>query len=96
MSKRVKDLLTKDFSSRLDGVDDALLVNVIGMDANKTVVLRRQLREKNIQLMVVRNSLAQAPRKGHRSRRPCTTSKAIWHLSGAPKTLSAWPRKLRS
>jgi large subunit ribosomal protein L10 len=64
MSKRVKELLTKDFSERLEGVDDALLVNVVGMDANKTVVLRRQLREKNIQLMVVRNSLARRATEG--------------------------------
>ena len=64
MSKRVKDLLTKDFAKRLDGVEEALLVNVIGIDANQSVVLRRQLREKNIQLIVVKNSLAKRAAEG--------------------------------
>ena len=64
MSKRVKDLLTKDFAKRLDGVEEALLVNVIGIDANQSVLLRRQLREKNIQLIVVKNSLAKRAAEG--------------------------------
>jgi large subunit ribosomal protein L10 len=64
MSKQVKELLTRDFSARLAGVEDALLVNVIGMNANQTVVLRRQLREKNIQLLVVRNALARRATEG--------------------------------
>jgi ribosomal protein L10 len=59
MSKYVKNLLTQDVAGRLEGVDDALLVNVVGMDANSTVALRRRLREKSINLLVVKNSLAQ-------------------------------------
>lgn len=64
MSKYVKNLISKELSDRLDGVDDALLVNVIGMDANNTVVLRKQLREKDISLMVVKNSLARRATEG--------------------------------
>jgi large subunit ribosomal protein L10 len=64
MSKYVKNLLTKDVAGRLEGVDDALLVNVIGMDANSTVALRRRLREKSINLLVVKNSLAQRATAG--------------------------------
>jgi ribosomal protein L10 len=64
MSKYVKDLLTKDVSQRLQGVDDALLVDVIGMDANRSVSLRRKLREKNISLLVVKNSLARRATEG--------------------------------
>jgi ribosomal protein L10 len=64
MSKQVKELLTRDFSSRLAGIEDALLVNVVGMTANQTVVLRRQLRDKNIQLLLVRNSLARRATEG--------------------------------
>jgi len=64
MSKFVKDLISKELGSRLDGVDDALLVNVIGIGANDSVVLRRQLREKNINLMVVKNSLARRATEG--------------------------------
>lgn len=64
MSKYVKELISKDLAGRLDGVDDALLVNVIGLDANKTVALRKELRAKNINLMVVKNSLARQATKG--------------------------------
>lgn len=64
MSKYVKNLIAEDLKKQLDGVDEALLVNVIGVDANKTVVLRRQLREKNINLLVVKNSLAQRATEG--------------------------------
>jgi len=64
MSKFIKDLVSKHYSGRLDGVDDALLVNVVGLDANKTVTLRKQLREKEIQLLVVKNSLARRATEG--------------------------------
>ena len=58
MSKFVKDILTKDLSNRLDGVEDCLTANVIGLDANTTSGLRKRLRDKGIGLMVVKNSLA--------------------------------------
>jgi len=64
MSKYVKDLVTKDVARRLEGVNDALLVNVIGLDANRTVLLRRELREKDIHLLVVKNSLAKRATEG--------------------------------
>ena len=64
MSKHVKDLIANEFKNRLEGVTDALLVNVIGIDANSNVVLRRQLREKNIELMVIKNSLARRATEG--------------------------------
>jgi ribosomal protein L10 len=64
MSKQVKDLVAKDVARRLDGVEDAVLVNVIGMGANETVVLRKQLREKKISLLVVKNSLAKRATEG--------------------------------
>lgn len=64
MSKYVKDLLSKDISRRLEGVSDALLVNVVGLDAGKTYVLRKQLRQKDIHLLVVKNSLAKRATEG--------------------------------
>jgi len=64
MSKYLKDLIAGDLSNRLEGVDEALLVNVVGIDANKSVELRRRLREKDIQLTVVRNSLARRATEG--------------------------------
>ena len=58
MSKYVKNLVTDDLRRRLDGVQDALLVSVAGLDANKNYLLRKQLRSQNVHLMVVKNSLA--------------------------------------
>ena len=37
MSKYLKDLISQDLGRRLDGVEDALLVNMIGLDANTSV-----------------------------------------------------------
>ncbi|MEX2315897.1 MAG: 50S ribosomal protein L10 [Pirellulales bacterium] len=64
MSKYVKDLITKDLRKRLDGVSDALLVDVIGIENNKAVELRKRLRQKKINLLVVKNSLARRATEG--------------------------------
>lgn len=64
MSKYVKDLVTKDIAQRLDGVDDALLVNVVGLTAPKTVELRKRLRDKGVKLLVVKSSLARRASQG--------------------------------
>jgi ribosomal protein L10 len=64
MSKKIKDLMTKEISDQLQGVENALLVNVVGIDANSTVALRKQLCEKDIQLLVVKNSLAKRATEG--------------------------------
>src|SRR5919106_4988063 len=66
MSKFVKDLITKDLRNRLQGVEDALLVDVIALENNKNVALRQRLRKKNIHLLVVKNSLARRATEGTR------------------------------
>lgn len=58
MSKYVKNLVADHIRSRLTGVNDALLVNVIGVESNAAMKLRTELRSKNINLLVVKNSLA--------------------------------------
>jgi large subunit ribosomal protein L10 len=64
MSKYVKNLIADDVKGKLAGVNDALLVNVIGIPANDTYVLRKELRQKNIHLLVVKNSLAKRATEG--------------------------------
>ena len=64
MSKYVKDLLANDLSSRVEGVENCVLADVIGMDANTTSSLRKRLREKDIRLMVVKNSVARRATEG--------------------------------
>jgi len=64
MSKYVKNLLTDQLKQKLDGVDDALVVDVVGMDALATTMMRRRFREKNISVMVIKNSMAQRATEG--------------------------------
>jgi ribosomal protein L10 len=64
MSKFVKNLITEELKSRLSGVENALLVSVAGMDAIKNSRLRTTLRGKNIELLVIKNSLARRAAEG--------------------------------
>ena len=58
MSKYVKNLITEHLRERLAEVHDALLVNMVGLDANANNRLRTVLGEKSIRVLVVKNSLA--------------------------------------
>lgn len=64
MSKYVKNLVTDDLRQRFTDVSDALVVSVAGMDANKNYQLRKQLRGQDIQLLVIKNSLARRATEG--------------------------------
>lgn len=64
MSKVVKEMLIKDIQTKLKGVNDALLVNVVGLNSENTAKLRTDLRKKNIHLSVIKNSLARLATKG--------------------------------
>ncbi|MCL6503559.1 MAG: 50S ribosomal protein L10 [Pirellulales bacterium] len=64
MSKLVKQMLSDELRRRLSGVEHALVVSVAGLDAQKTFKLRRELRAKNIRLMVVKNSVARRAVEG--------------------------------
>jgi len=64
MSKYVKNLITEDLREQFRGVDDALLVNMVGLDVNADNRLRGALLEKNIRVLVVKNSLAARATEG--------------------------------
>ena len=64
MSKFVKQLVTRDISKQLAEVQDAVLVTTTGMDANTTNELRGELQQKNIQLLVIKNSLGRRAAEG--------------------------------
>jgi len=57
MSKYVKNLIAGEIRNRLKGVDDAIVANVIGMNSDATYKIRKLLREKGIQMLVVKRSL---------------------------------------
>jgi ribosomal protein L10 len=64
MSKYVKNLLTEHLRGRLEGVSDALLVSLSGLDANKNNRLRMELQDKHVDMLVVKNSLARRATEG--------------------------------
>jgi large subunit ribosomal protein L10 len=58
MSKPVKELIMVDYQKRFAGVDNALLIDIRGIDANENNTLRLDLAAKAIRVTVVKNSLA--------------------------------------
>jgi len=64
MSKIVKDMITEELKGRFNGVNELILVNLVGLDAIKTQTLRKELRGKGIQLMMVKSSLARRATEG--------------------------------
>lgn len=66
MSKYVKDLITKDLTKRFEGLDGVGVINPRGVNATKTNLLRRRLREKGLRMTVVKNSLVRRAVEGSR------------------------------
>lgn len=64
MSKTMKNFLIRDYQQILDGVEDALVISIRGVDANSNNRLRMGLAEKEISITVVRNSLAKKAFEG--------------------------------
>lgn len=64
MSKQLKNLIADEVKQRLAGVNDAVLVDVIGLDSANTFSFRRELRNKNISVLVVKSSLARRATEG--------------------------------
>jgi large subunit ribosomal protein L10 len=64
MSRQLKNLVVEELRKRYDGADSALVVRIIGLDAVSNNVLRRRLRDKRIEMHVVKNSLAKVALKG--------------------------------
>jgi large subunit ribosomal protein L10 len=57
MSKQVKKLLMDDMRKSFDGVRDVLVISVNGVDGIQNNQMRQALRQKNIRVQVVKNSL---------------------------------------
>jgi large subunit ribosomal protein L10 len=58
MSKPVKEMIIADYQQRFDDVEDALVVDIRGIDANENNDLRLDLQTKDIRITVIKNSLA--------------------------------------
>src|SRR3954469_11192144 len=58
MSKRIKNLITKELGDRFNGIDSVAVINPRGIGATKNNQIRRKLREKGLRMTVVKNTLA--------------------------------------
>lgn len=58
MSKVVKRLVARDISNRFQGVNDAIVGNIVGMSGDENYNIRKNLRDKGIGVMVVKRTLA--------------------------------------
>lgn len=58
MSKKVKNLITKELGERFKGIDAVAVISPRGITATKNNQIRRKLREKGLRMTVVRNRLA--------------------------------------
>ena len=66
MSKLVKDLITRELSTRLKDLDGVAVINPRGIDATKNNGIRRRLHAKGLRMMVVKNTLARRATEGSR------------------------------
>ena len=64
MSKLVKDLITKELTTRLKDVDGVAVINPRGINATKNNQIRRRLHAKGLRMMVVKNTLARRATEG--------------------------------
>jgi large subunit ribosomal protein L10 len=58
MSKKVKGLVEKELQSRFEGMKECIVVSLRGVDGTENNILRGDLLGKNINVTVVKNSLA--------------------------------------
>lgn len=58
MSKQLKAMITDAVRSRFEGVDEACVVDLTGLNVEHTIAVRTALSDKNMRMMVVKNSLA--------------------------------------
>jgi ribosomal protein L10 len=64
MSKLVKRLVSRDISGRLDGVSDAILIDIVGLKANDNCELRKIFRSKGVSVLVVKRTMAARATEG--------------------------------
>jgi ribosomal protein L10 len=64
MSKQVKDLITKELSTRWKDLEGVAVINPRGINATKNNLIRRRLHAKGLRMMVVKNTLARRATEG--------------------------------
>ncbi len=101
MSKPVKDLITRNLAAHYAGVRDACVVDLTGLDVQRTQRLRRALTDKSISLRVVKNSMARRAfadgplaALGDRLTGPCALVTGGDSIAEVAKALVHWAKEL--
>ncbi|MFQ5489241.1 MAG: 50S ribosomal protein L10 [Phycisphaerae bacterium] len=101
MSKLVKDMITQTLSARYDGVQDACVVDLSGLDVDRTQQLRRDLSSKSMRLHVVKNAMARrafagGPLEplGKELSGPCALVTGGDNIIDVARTLVHWAKEL--
>ena len=93
MSKYVKDLIVHDLKRRLDGVENCVIANVIGLNSAQTMKLRKRFRDKDIRVLVVKNSLAFRATEGSALSSGFEGLTGTPPSFGVPRISSRWSKK---
>jgi large subunit ribosomal protein L10 len=103
MSKPLKSMITDELKKRYQGVNDACVVSLSGLNVEDTQTLRRDLDSKAMQVHVIRNSLARrafagGPLEGLAKRLvgPCALVTGGDSVIEVAKTLVHWAKSLKN
>lgn len=64
MSKQLKTMVTESLRRRFDGVEEACVVDMTGVNVAQAMKIRRMLSARNMRVVVVKNSLARRAFEG--------------------------------
>ncbi len=64
MSKTVKSMIMRDYTTRVGDIKDGMLISIRGLKAIDTTKLRNNLAKQKVKVTVIRNSLAKKQFKG--------------------------------
>ena len=103
MSKPVKELMIADYQRRFGDVENALLIDIRGIDANENNVFRIDLARKDIRVTVIKNTLAKKAFAGTRlevlSRAlvgPSAVAYGAESVVNVARELVEWARKIEN
>ena len=60
MSKPIKEMIIADYQRRFEHIEDAIVIDIRGIEANTNNELRVDLQQKDIRITVLKNSLAKS------------------------------------
>ncbi len=103
MSKPVKELIIADYRRRFDDVENALLIDIRGIDANENNVFRIDLARKDIRVTVIKNTLAKKAFAGtrlevlsHALVGPSAVAYGAESVVNVARELVEWARKIEN